>query len=472
MYNHLTMKHDILYKISFIFLVIMALGSLVFYKERMLFADPAFISFEIINSQFFVISEHRYGAFITQIFPLVASCLKAPLKIVLILYSVSFYLFFLAVACISGHLLHQKKLAILFVFYLSFLVTDVYFWPNNEIHQSVGWMILFLSLYAYADEKKWDVHWGIHLSLIITLFCSVISHLLILIPFSFHWCINIAERYKQAKTQKYGYSYSLLILGFAGFRYLLSQNSWYDGSKLKGVKQMSLDSILAAFTNEQSLSFSKLLISEYWVFLLVFIIGIITLVYQKKWILLAFTVAYVVLYYLLVTLTFGQKITEINRFYFESQWMGLTLIAAVPFLSETIKLINNKKILVSIFLLLFLFKIPSLQNSLLKFQKRLAHIHTLVDDAKNKKLEKSYILNTKEMNQSLFLTWGVPVETALYSSLLDKNTLLTVKTFDKNTRVSTSRDSIYTAFDLVPISELNLNYFEFSEEGRYEVLGN
>lgn len=146
------------------------IGSVVFYKERMLFVDPAFITFEIINNKTFIFSENRYGAFITQIFPLISVHLNASLNVVLVLYSVSFYLFYLLVAFLSGSVFKQKLLAILFIFYLCFFVSDVYFWPNNEIHQAVGWMILFLSLFNYCQEKYWKTNILVHTALITFLF--------------------------------------------------------------------------------------------------------------------------------------------------------------------------------------------------------------------------------------------------------------------------------------------------------------
>ena len=114
----------------------------------MLFVDPAFITFEILHQDWFVFSEHRYGAFITQAFPLIGDRLGLSLKTILIGYSMSFYLFFTAVIVVCGSLLKQYKLAILFCCYLAFIVSDVYFWPNNEVHQAIDWMINFLPHWA------------------------------------------------------------------------------------------------------------------------------------------------------------------------------------------------------------------------------------------------------------------------------------------------------------------------------------
>jgi len=44
--------------------------AILFYKERVLFADAAFIAFHIINDKKLAIQENRYGSFITQVVPL------------------------------------------------------------------------------------------------------------------------------------------------------------------------------------------------------------------------------------------------------------------------------------------------------------------------------------------------------------------------------------------------------------------
>ncbi len=53
--------------------------SLVFYRERMLFIDAPHILFRISNNGALQITEHRYGSFITQLFPLAGSWLHLPL---------------------------------------------------------------------------------------------------------------------------------------------------------------------------------------------------------------------------------------------------------------------------------------------------------------------------------------------------------------------------------------------------------
>ncbi len=463
------------YYISLIYLIVLFIGSFVFYKERMLFIDPAFITFEIINNKTFIIGQSRYGAFVTQMFPLLSVYFGAPLRVILILYSISFYLFFLIVAYISGRILKQEVLAILFVFYLCFLVSDVYFWPNNEIHQSVAWMILFLSLYNYSIEENRNGNKLFHIILIPLLFLSLITHLLILIPLTFLWFYNFMDRQSAHgfgnKRPFYCFLfYTLLLLIFAGLRLYLSYDSWYDGVKLEGVKNVTFANIVKALSNDQSISIFKLLFTKYLLLIIVFFIGMLTILKRKKLSLALLTISFTIGYYMLVVLTYSEKITDLNLFYFESQWMGLSLIVCTPFLFETMKYIKKSNIALALFVLIYLLKIPHLSTSLEKFKMRLTHLEANVEEAKSQQIQKGILIDSDDLKEKFLVNWGVPIESTLLSSLNSKKAPTTIKIINSGSHYSTSTDSFYTAFEFVPISKLNSKYFEFSNETRYEVL--
>ena len=460
------------YNISVVFLLLLLIGSMLFYKERMFFSDSSYVLFEMINTNTFIISEHRYGAFITQLFPLLGIQVNAPLNAILLLYSTSFYLFFLFVVLFSGHILKQKSLAILFVFYLCFMVTDVYFWANNEIHQSAGWMVLFLSVWNYAEQKQWKTNKLIHLGLICALFFSIISHILILIPFSYLWLYSFLDIKRNSRQLKLFLCYSALIVVFAVLRYYLSHDSSYDGYKLEGVKHISVKSFFNALVNDQSISFFKLLLKKYWTFLIVGIIGLVTLLCKKKTTLTILTISFIGIYYSLVVLTHSVKITESNLFYFESQWMCLSLIVCYPFLKETMTENRIYKMILILFLLIYIFKILQLNKSTTKFKLRLSSLQTLVDTAKEKQYKKSYIFKSKDVNDALLLTWALPAETALLSSTDKTEESVTIKIFGANSYISSSPDSIYSSYDLLHHSWINEQYFRFSNNSSYTPLYN
>jgi hypothetical protein len=457
------------YTVGLIFTVLLGIGSVVFYQERMLFIDPAFITFEIINSGWFVFSEHRYGAWVTQMFPLIGSKLGLSLKSILIGYSMSFYLFYLAVIYVSGHVLKQYKYAILFCLYLTLMASDVYFWPNNEVHQAVGWMTLFISLWAWMVSKPRMTPLWMHGLMIGSLFFATISHLLIIIPLGFLWIysnIDFVRRYKMVDNKTL--IYSVLILVGIAFRYWMSSDSWYDGNKLDGVQNTSLDSLIDAATGAQGKSFIKLLISRYWMLIIVSLAGFYQLISSRQFIKLGFVLLTSFVFYLLVTLTHTEAITQRNLFYFESQWMVLSIILATPFVMEVIPRMNTKFAL-SIMTLLFICQVPKFYQGYDKFSKRLNFIEMLAGNATHLSISKGYVLEPLDKDK-LLMTWGLPIETLLLTQIDDRYETTTIKNLNNVSQLTTSKDSIHTAFKLVESQELNQDYFKIENEEYQPVL--
>lgn len=106
---------------------VLLLGAGWFSLERILFSDASYILFRVINLDRLQIQEHRYGSFITQGVPLLAARLHLPLKFIVVLYSLSFNLFYLAVALLLSYGFREFGLSVLMSFYYLLFVSDTYF---------------------------------------------------------------------------------------------------------------------------------------------------------------------------------------------------------------------------------------------------------------------------------------------------------------------------------------------------------
>jgi len=482
--------------VGLIFTIFLGVGSFIFYQERMLFTDPAYITFEIIQTGWFSFEEHRYGAWVTQIFPLIGSKLGISLKSILILYSMSFYLFYLTIIYVSGHVLKQYAYALLFCLYLALMVSDVYFWPNNEIHQAVAWMTLFFSLWGWTSAKvsgsfgqekqgplpqtseskvsepldfskpKHTPLW-MHGLLIGSLFFTIISHLLVIIPLGFLWIytnIDFVRRYK--KLDKKMIFYGILMLIGIGIRYWLSSDSSYDGYKLEGVKSISLKSLIDAPTNAQGISFLKLLLNRYWSLLIVASIGVYQLISTKQFLKLSFVFLTSMVFYLLVTLTFYVAITPSNLFYSESQWMVLSIVLAVPFVMDFLSRLNSNYALI-VMILLFIFQVPKFYQGYQTFNNRLESLKSLTEIANQQSINKGYISETELDKNTFLLTWALPIETLLLSQIDDRFETLTIKNDGKIKQITTATDLLHMPYQLMKSEWLNQQYF-ILDGGKYE----
>lgn len=221
-------------------LLLLAAGALYYWRERMLFADPSWISFTILNTGSLSIQEHRYGSFITQLAPLLGGWLHLPLKTVLLLYSVSFPLFHSAVAVL---LLRWKQplLALLLAFYLTLTISAGYYWTNNEVHQGAGWMLLFFGAVLHGQEAAWKPVPTYFLAVGL-LFLALFSHPLLVLTTGALW-VSLWLLGCRGLRGRRGLALVLPALILAGLRFWISTKGTggYDHDKLDYLHHLSAD---------------------------------------------------------------------------------------------------------------------------------------------------------------------------------------------------------------------------------------
>jgi hypothetical protein len=126
--------------ITFILLFIL---SLYFYLERTVFVDIAYHTFYIIKDQTFAIQNYRFGATITQIFPLLATKLNLPLNNILIIYSSCFIIVYAFIYSIIVYPLKNLQLGWVLIGYLTLMMSDTFYWIQSEYQQGCALCLLF-----------------------------------------------------------------------------------------------------------------------------------------------------------------------------------------------------------------------------------------------------------------------------------------------------------------------------------------
>jgi hypothetical protein len=451
------------YLVSILTLLVLLVGSLVWYKQRMLFVDPCWITYQNINTGHLNIAEHRYGAVITQIVPLIGSKLNLSLNTILIAYSVSFYLFYLAVALIVGYCYRQYWLVILMACYFTFFVSDVYFWPNNEVHQGVAWMILFIGTFLhYSRKERFNI--PVVLLLLVLAFLAVFSHFIVIIPLSFLWLYYILENRKHFNRKAIIATVvcSLCIAVLFAVKYKIgTTNSWYDAGKLEPIKKMGLDTIMASFSSGHAKTIFPLFFSSYWIIIPVFIAGIISLILAKKYLQLILVMAYTIGYFSLLCLTYPDAFGRELLFYMESEWMALAIIIATPFVLQVLPQLNGKTMAV-LFAAIFIIRLGYIGNAYQLFNRRLTTVERITDNLHKQHIDKATFLIGKSHSDELFVyNWGLPIESIMISELKHYSPRVTFKvvTDSLSIRYTPGRDSFFSCFNLVPVKEQDKRYF-------------
>jgi len=456
--------------LAIVVMLLLTVWSVIVFRQRMLFVDPAWISFNIINHHTFVFAEHRFGAFITQIVPLAGACFGCSLKTILLLYSLSFYLFYLSTFLILGLVLKQKSLALLLVVYLTLFVSDGYYWPNNEVHQGIAWMLLFIGLSRYRFQRKHNAVLGYIFSIVL-LVLAISCHLLVALPLLFLWYYvhrdsGLKDLMRNGRVVRTTIIILLLLFG----KYQLSRNGWYDASKLEGVEQLSWEKITGILHSGQLISFGRLLLQNYWLALVVFGGSLWVLLQIKRYVVLVFWLLCLVAYGALVCLIFPDSYGRSIQFYMESEWAALAIILAAPLVFKFAKSENTYAFLfVAIFSgvrLVYIF------GSFSYFDARYQRLSRFMTVLQQKDIRKAIIVEEQQQSENDFImSWGLPVESMMLSELNGYPMQTTFKIISaKPENLMRARDSFYAPFDIKSTTVLNPRYFRLDSTQNYQIL--
>ncbi len=446
----------------FIFLI----ASILFYRERMLFVDPCFVTFTILNTSELVITEHRYGAFITQLFPWIGGMMHLPLATILILYSASFYLFFSAVILLLIFRFKQYGLAILMAFYFTQFVSDVYFWPNNEVHQGIAWMFLFFGIMLSVKIEKPSV-WMFPAALL-TAFLAIFSHFIVFLPFAFLWIYFILEKKSWHISRKItiGFSIALGVLFF--IKYQLGVEGWYDGEKLKAVTNINFASVVNSLSSGHAATMGRNIMTNYWLILPILIAGLFFLIKARKATQVGLTLISLTSYFVLICITFPDSYGRELLFYMESQWMAFSIIAATPFVFQVIPQWSAKGI-TSALILIFAIRLLYIANSGIFFHNRFEKLEAAVDHAHQQGITKAVVHMDEQLNRTLIMTWGLPVESLTLSVMKGYDPPITIKVLKAEELIPASKDTFLSSFSKMHVNQLNQYYFKI-DSSAYQIL--
>ena len=454
--------------ISGLFIMLLA-GAVYFHLERILFSDASFILTRIINTGSLQIQEHRYGSFITQGFPLLASYSGMPLSAIVLLYSVSFNLFYLAVALLLVYTFREYGLAILMSFYYVLYVSDTYFWTNNEVHQGIAWMFLFFGMISWLWKRR--IRKVIFLPVFILLaFLAIFTHPLVAFPTLFLWTFFIFEN-KWAAGHKELIVYSILLLAICFAKYLLSTSvgqSHYDIEKLEGLQHLHTESVFSALNSTLSGEIIKRTLTQYWIIPILFMTGMVYAIKQKKYANAVLVMVFSMAYFTAIVVTFR----EFTPFYMESQLMALSIITAALFVYYALPAFKPQQA-VMILVLIFMVRLAYIGHASKKWVERKEWIFLTLEDMRKKGIKKGLINEDEQTKKILIMSWGLPQESLLASALNGDDPQMTFisstpEIIEKRLPERTSQ--IIGSFENLDNKKLNASYFNIETLGSYKLI--
>jgi hypothetical protein len=448
--------------------IVLLIGAFVFSLERILFCDASYILFRIVNFDTLQIQEHRYGSFITQGFPLIAAKLHLPLSTIVVLYSISFNLLYLAVALLLLYRFKEQTLALLMSFYYVLFVSDTYFWTNNEVHQGIAWMFLFFAATLAMGRKKMSM-WLVTPIFVILAILSVFTHPLVLFPTLFLWVFFLLKKdWPFNKTWTIIFSVILVLLCLNKLIISTGASSHYDSEKLREATHLSFKKIFGAFVSPHAKEIFKRTLWNYWIAAILFVVGLYTAYREKKYAHILVTLAFAGAYFVAMCITFADFIP----FYSESEWMPATIIITTLFAYYTLPKLKPR-IAVMLVASIFLIRLGYIGYSSQKFVERKEWIMAKLQTMRDQNIRKAIIYENDQNNKVLIMNWGVPTESIIASALKkDEPQLTFVVGSPENiaVRMVTEPGQMISCFEVVTNSMLNRWYFRFDSTTTYQVI--
>ena len=391
-----------------------------------------------------------------------------PLSLIVILYSISFNLFYLAVATILLFKYKDVFLAVLMSFYYILFVSDTYFWTNNEVHQGIAWMFLFFGTTRYLSSGRIK-SWIRVIAFIVLGFLSVFTHPLVMFPALFLWLFLVLDNHFKDINRMELIILTGILLAFCAFKFYLSASGEsYDSEKLHATTNISIKRVLAVFTSPILKTIVKETIKNYWLVPIIFFIGIWYGIQKRKFKPIALTVGFSSIYIIAICITFN----HFDAFYAESELMPLSIISSAPFVYYFLPAISIRKATL-VLILIFSVRLVYIGMAADKFVERKNWNMATLHKMKKEKITKAIIYQNAENQQALLMNWGSPTESIIASALLNENpqrTFVIGTSENIEQRHTTDPFQIISCFELWHYKDLNHRYFKFDTTSTYRLL--
>jgi len=453
-------KYKILFIASLTFLTLITL-SFFYYKERTCFLDISYHLFHILKDGDFAIQNKRFGAFFTQLFPLLGSKFGASLNSIAIAYSMSFViLHFLTFIFI--HLgIKNSKISIAYILFVMIMTTHSFYWIQSELPQALSFLFILIALLdniLNRDIAPSPYFWSFSCVLI---FLVCFTHPLTIFPFSF---ALIYYHILYSSKRKIIYSIGLFYFSILIIKSLFFKTP-YDNQAMGGIKN-----IATLFPNYFSLQSNKNLL-YYFVhdYYFVIILLIVLLVYcfkqcqyKKIFLLSSFFVGYC----FLINVSYPNGA---DQFYLENQYLILAFFVCLPFTFEVLPQIKNSKIQYGILCTIFAIGIFRIINTHQFYTDRLNWNRNLLSRTEGLPNKKLVISSSNIPKDTLLMTWGSSYELWILSTM-EKGVSRSIiieeieNEFDWAFPANKSFISKWGTFDY---ATLNKKYFVFTDTTSY-----
>jgi len=450
--------------ISQSFFAVLFIYAIYYIAERVIYLDSAAQLFEMINAQSFKIYVGRYTMYIQQFLPVMAIKVGLPLKIVLLSYSLSFYIItYLVFLYIRYRVKSTKGVVLLLLSTIG--VSHTFFHSISETYQ----LLIFGSLFYVTINQK-----------INSFFYLLINSILIVIMYYIHpvsvFFIAFVIGFKFLDKLNFKdykiYILFLFFIALASLKLLFPDESSHDAKFLNELKYFD-----ELFDNLLNLASTQYFIKNFFtVYIIPTILLVITTVYyilNKKFLKLLFVNGFIFSFLLLSLIIYNKGDFPIGM---ERSFLPLYIFVLIPFVSDVLFSLK-KHILVSSILLVLLLSNEFINIVIAsdKYVKSIKDTEYLLSKMEKKGVSKAQFFSDEI--KPIFTNWSSSFESLLLSSLKGKDsskTFFLQENYDFTLRENTDSMFFMTYFwkyTTTNRQKFNSKYFNLPLEP-YEVMYN
>jgi hypothetical protein len=428
--------------------------SLLFYKERTILSDEAYLLFYILKDCSFAIQHYRFGEVVTQVFPVVACKAGLSLKAVMMWYSASFVIFFLASYAVCG-LLKQYGLALVMLLTQVLLTTETFYYEVSQLLQGITFILMSMAFVQHALQGRPTA--GKWILGIVLITFSAFFHPLVILVLAY---LLVFYGLDAEGTMKRKLLIGIGATFVAGvFLKAVIFRSPYESHALGGLKNFIrlFPDYFTLYSHQRFLA--NCLTKYYWVPVVFFAI-VVHYYRSKDWKKLWFFLAAFFGYLFLINISYPNNST--SSFYIENMYVPLALILAVPFVFDVLPSLANSlypQLFIVVFLLTCCIRFFTAHGT---YTERLNWERNILA----KYGEKKAIISAAKVNAGILgMLWGTPYEFWLLSTLETGRTASLI--IDEEPR---KRDwawnlnkSMLVNWNVFPYSQLPVRYFHFTD---------
>jgi hypothetical protein len=443
-----------LFNIGILTYIIFIICAVIFYKERVVLLDAANYMFYFTKSGHFYIEHYRYGTALLQILPLIGIRLGLSLNAIILLYSISFSLYYFICYLLCGYAFKDYRLALSLLLFNILFSTHTFFYMVSELPLAITMLIVLL---AYIRSKEKFGLWQLFI-IIVILTTVYFLHPLTIFPISFILIYAFLNKNVIMTKKSIFIIAALFILIYFIKKKFFTEN--YDLHSLE-----NLNNISAMFPHYFNIYSNKVFLKNcidkyYWVPVLSTLICLLY-IKTKKWGNLLLFLVTVCGYLLLVNICYPTDYTQ--QFYIENLYLPIGFFIAIPFVFDVIHRLHEKKLAITLLgiiiltALIRLYTISNIYTTRINWERHFLTAHLN---------EKLLIKETPQHVKTLLMTWGTPFEFWLLSTTEYGKTasiMINDEPWNMQFVLQTKNEFVTTWGHRFPYSTLPKRYFLFTD---------